>query len=223
MFGVVVRARLRPIGGSTGRVRGQLLREALQRGRTVREDAFDGMLEERWRAHSEVHFTPLDVCRRAAAWLSPSGGGRVLDVGCGTGKFCVVASLVSSAHFVGVEQREALVLQARAVARRVGSRAEFIHADAFDVDWDFFTGLYFYNPFDEIRTGETSRLDATLPQSDERFHACVAEVQARLEQLKPGTRVVTFHGMGGPLPSSYRLAQAQMVGAGMLELWLKAR
>ncbi len=214
------RARLRDPKGPLGPVPPRLI-EGLRGDAPVPEEAFDELLDHRWRPLSRVHWTPIEVCRLAALWLKPLAGESVLDVGCGVGKFCVVASMVSPGEFVGVEQRPQLVAQARAVAKRVGSPARFIQGSAFTVDWRRFSCLYFYNPFDEVREGEPSRIDGSLGPSDALFRDWVALAQQKLEQLAAGTRVVTFHGMGGAMPSSYRMVEAEHVADGMLQLWVR--
>jgi len=55
-------------------------------------------------------------------------GGRVLDVGCGTG--CVTIPVAGRGEAVGVDISEPMIAEARARAEREGSGAEFICADA---------------------------------------------------------------------------------------------
>ena len=47
--------------------------------------------------------------------------------------------------------------------------------------------------------------------------------QAKLEHMPRGTRVVTFHGMGGPMPDNYELMHQTLIGDGPLELWMCRR
>ncbi len=185
-------------------------------------DLFDRQLPAALRYVSRIHWTPPDVAARVAEWLALTPGQRALDVGSGVGKLCVLAGRDSEGVFVGVEQRGALVRQARQLAAAFDVPAQFIHGDAFDVDWHRFDALYFYNPFDETRFSTGLRIDAAIQIGPGVFDALVARTQSRLEAMPAGMRVVTFHGIGGPMPGGYRLAAREEIADGALELWVKA-
>ena len=182
-------------------------------------DDFDLLLDADSRRVSSVHWTPRAVCHRAAELLALQPGQRVLDVGSGVGKFCVLASLVSAGDFFGVEQRESLVVQARSLACSLGSRAEFLHGDAFDLNWSTFDALYFYNPFDEVRFAASSQIDGSIQTGAAHFDRLVARAKSRLAELAVGTRIVTFHGMGGPMPAGFQLQAEEPIADGSIQLW----
>ena len=182
-------------------------------------DDFDRLLSLEARRASALHWTPMEVCHRAAQLLALKPGDRLLDVGAGVGKLCVLGSLVSDGHYVGIEQRAPLVLQARALASSLRSSAEFLHGDAFDLDWTGFQALYFYNPFDETRFPVGSQIDGSIQTGPDVFNRLVAGTQERLRQLPVGTRVLTFHGIGGSMPECYRLDVSERIADGSLQLW----
>lgn len=142
---------------------------------------------------------------------------RVLDVGAGVGKLCVVGAMSSMGMWCGVEQHAPLVDAARKLSRamRVADRTMFLHGDAFALDWREFDAIYIYNPF-EI---------PPLPTTIDRGHriALVARVQERLASLAERVRVVTFNGFGGVMPPSYELMyQERMPVVGVdLTLWVQ--
>jgi hypothetical protein len=147
---------------------------------------------------------------------------RVLDIGSGTGKFCIIASLSVSGLYTGVEQRQHLVAEARRVGRRLGAwRASFIHADAFELDWREYQCLYLYNPFAELMFESDRRIDNFIEAGAERFDSRVSATVSRLASMPAGTRVMTFHGFGGFFPSCYRRLSRRWAGTGDLELWMK--
>jgi tRNA G46 methylase TrmB len=118
----------------------------------VHEDAlFDQQFPRRLQIKSPIHFTPVTVARTAARLLAPRDGIRVLDVGAGAGKFCVVAAReVPCCTFVGVELRPHLVRLAKRLAHRFAvTNATFVCGDALDLDWSEYDAFYFYNPFAE--------------------------------------------------------------------------
>jgi SAM-dependent methyltransferase len=210
--------------GSWVQPTGQALREPLDllaAGGSVPDRVFDRALPRWARPPSRTHFTPVAVARRAAELLVATPGARVLDVGAGIGKFCIVGAVTTDGYFVGVEQRRHLVEAATALVRACGvERCRFVHGDAFALDWTSFQGFYFFNPFTELLPG-MRRLDRTLPQSAETYRRYVQAVEERLELVAPGTRVVTYHGFGGKLCPDWSRQLFEHWGPGPLELWVK--
>jgi SAM-dependent methyltransferase len=184
---------------------------------------FDDQLPVGLQLKAEVHFTPLEVVRQAVALLVPFANMSVLDVGSGSGKFCIEAARVApSARFVGVEWRPHLVQLATRLARDAGrSNVGFIHGNAFDHDWSTYDAFYFYNPFAEQHIDRSFVIDETIAFDPSNFDLYVTAAFERLARARPGTRVVTYHGLGGPLPESYELASAAPTGSDRVELWIK--
>lgn len=77
-------------------------------------------------------FKPLEDLLVQAALAKP--GGRVLDVGCGTGSttLAVARSLGTKSHCIGIDISDPMLAAARARAEREGTPASFIRADAQD-------------------------------------------------------------------------------------------
>jgi SAM-dependent methyltransferase len=189
------------------------------------DDVFDHQLPRRVQMKSSIHFTPVAVARYAARLLAPRAGMRVLDVGAGPGKFCVVAAReVPSCTFVGVELRPHLVRLARKVAMRLGvENATFLEGDALDLDWSEYDAFYFYNPFAEQLHEAAFVLDRTLSFEPSKFLDYVLGARQRLASAPPGTRVVTYHSFGAPAPFGYDLVERHPIGTDCLELWIKTR
>lgn len=153
---------------------------------------------------SQVHWTPVEVSLHAAALLAEGGPRRILDIGAGVGKFCILGALTTPAAFVGVEQRLSLVETARSAAARSGaSRASFVHANVVDVDFAEFDAFYLYNPFYEQIALDSVRIDETIERSYKRFRGYVAATAKKLSDMRSGTRVVTYNGLGGTMPPEY--------------------
>lgn len=187
------------------------------------DDVFDDQLPRKIQIQSTVHFTPVSVARHAARLLAPHPGMRVLDVGAGPGKFCVVAaSEVPSCSFVGVELRPHLVRVARRIAMRMSVvNATFLDGDALELDWSEYDAFYFYNPFAEQLTGRAFALDSQLELMPSKFLRYVTATRERLARARVGTRVVTYHSFGAPAPHGYDLVETHPAGTDRLDLWIK--
>lgn len=196
--------------------------ERLQQGLHVFDFDFDRVYPPAIRAVSSSFWTPVAVAMRAAELLAPSPSSRVLDVGSGVGKLCTIGALVTRATFVGVEHRPHFVELAEQSARLLGARgARFLCKDAKAVRIEDYDALYFFNPFEENLWPPEDRLDASVQLSPARYEAEVLQTERLLDAAPTGVRVVTYHGFGGKMPSSYRLLRSEYVHTGRLELWTK--
>jgi predicted RNA methylase len=183
---------------------------------------FDNIYDDRIRALSAQHWTPVAVAARAATLLTQAGATRILDIGSGVGKFCIVGALATGAEFVGVERREELVAVARAAAWGLGTpRATFVHAsiDAFSLAG--FNGIYLYNPFFEQISRALPLIDETMARSRETYRFFVRATLAKLSALPTPAAIVTYSGFGARLPPEFRLTREEAAGTDRLELWLK--
>lgn len=201
------------------------IRERLRAGRLVTDHDFDLWLPDLVRHHSRRHWTPVGVAMRASQWLAERGVSRVLDVGSGAGKFCVVGALSGTMSFVGVEHRRSLVEAARSLATTfdVAERATFVHGDTSSVDFRSFDALYLYNPFEENLVASSQWIDASVDVNPLRFFRSVSKVEQLLSKMPIHSHVVTYHRFGGRIPDSYDLELARVAGTSLLRLWRKTR
>jgi SAM-dependent methyltransferase len=191
----------------------------LRDGEAVDDDTFDRLYPAPIAQLAERHWTPVGVALRAAQLLAPTADARVLDIGAGPGKFCLIGALSTGAHFTGIEQRDYLVRAALEARARLGvHNAHFIHANLLDMDWSWYDGYYLFNPFAEHVLGG---FDQTTRFHRASFGFYVREVRARLERTRPGTRVVTYHGFGDEPGPGFELISAEPAGTDELVLWVK--
>ena len=148
---------------------------------------------------------------------------RVLDVGAGVGKFCIIAAHeVPRSRFVGVELRPHLVDIARQLAARFEiSNVSFVQGDALGLDWAGFDAFYFYNPFAEHLFDPAFVIDHAIDLAAPNFLVYMMGVRARLAAARAGTRLVTYHGIGAPPPAGYQRVSTHHVGPDILALWIK--
>ena len=186
------------------------------------DDEFDSLLPSELAARSAVHFTPVEVARRATALLAPAAGERVLDLGAGVGKFCIAAALARpDVTFVGVEHRAALVTVARELAGQLGAgNVELIVGDALTLDWTGYTGFYLFNPFGEHAHRGGLALDDEDVRDPDRFFRSAGLMRDRLLAVPPATTIVTYHGFGKRAPRGFDVS-ALTLSSGTLERWLR--
>lgn len=197
---------------------------ALKSGCPVADGVFDRMFPEDLRFISFQHWTPVQVARRASQLLVEAGARRILDVGSGPGKFCIVGALTTNASFTGIERRSSLVEVARQAADRSGAdRAFFFRANALRFPFDYFDGFYFYNPFYEQLNPGLLQIDEANAHSAVLFRRCVLTTREKLARMPKGTAVVTYHGYGGSMAPGYCRVHEENAGDGILCLWTKVR
>jgi hypothetical protein len=110
---------------------------------------------------------------------------------------------------------------AREAAKKLGVRVEFAHGTIDDCDASNAEGIYLFNPFAENLSPRDERLDESVELSEDRFARDITSMQRLLADAKEGTRVVTYCGWGGVMPSEFRLISRQ-ARTGPLELWVKS-
>lgn len=192
----------------------------LARGGSATDRAFDRLLPARLRGHSSTHWTPVEAALQASRHAAFRPGARVLDIGSGVGKFCIVGALANpGASFHGVEQRGTLVAEARALVRRHAvPGATFTHGCAEALDWSRYDSLYFFNPFWE-HMAEEKRIDDAIPLHAGTYLRHVMATHEKLRGLRPGTRVVVLNGFGGDVPEGFRLLAEERVAELELKVW----
>lgn len=202
-------------------IEGQIV-SGFRKGILPSDRDFDSLLPPGIRSRSAMHWTPVRVANTVARYLAPNDGARILDVGAGCGKFCVVGAFSTRGRFYGVEQKRHLYDAAVDLAGRLKQeRAQFIHGDAFSQNWNDFTALYFYNPFGEalFTPGPTEFLAKAEPPHQ--FELSVGLTLERLKGLPSGVRVATYQGFGGYFPASFRRIHSMNIGKGVIEVWAK--
>jgi SAM-dependent methyltransferase len=183
---------------------------------------FDRIYPSWARELSATHWTPIEVARRAAELLAVRADARILDVGAGVGKVCVVGALTTTATFVGIEQRKELVDVAREVAERSGAeRAQFIHGNMTELDWNEFDGIYLFNPFYEHIAEVLAPIGAAIELSPDLYVKYITTTFLKLLSTRIGTRVATYNGFGASMPAGFRLISHEPFGNHFLNVWEK--
>jgi SAM-dependent methyltransferase len=183
----------------------------------------DALLPDAVRRRSPRFWTPVAVARRVGHLLAELRCRRALDVGSGPGKFSVVAAVrAPDVEFVGIEHRPHLVEVARTLAAelRIGN-VKFEVGDATSVSWSAFDAFYVFNSFAENVFSHHERFDDTVLLSPRRRLADLLRVERLLSAVPDGAVLVTYHGLGGPIPGDYECLLAEDLGRGWLRVWRK--
>jgi SAM-dependent methyltransferase len=167
-----------------------------------------------------VHWSPLEVIHIAAHFLVQNETVNILDIGSGSGKFCLAAGYAHpTAHFYGVEQRAALVNEATNVCGRLGfTNVHFMHRNFTQLDFRQFDHFYFFNSFFENLDG-TEKIDDTICYSQNLYHYYSYYLFKELEQMPAGTRIVTYCSWEDEIPGCYQVKASYMDA--LLKCWEK--
>lgn len=188
---------------------------------SVEDEKFDLIYPPRIRRLSSIFWTPVRVAAEAAKMLVKIPGTRVLDIGSGPGKFCLVAASLTDGRFTGVEQRDNLVTVAKAVAAQLGiPEVHFLHVNVTAVDFADYDAFYIFNPFEE-NMDHGRKIDSVVPLSPTLFKRYTSYVATQLGNRPLGTRVVTYAGYANDVPSCYDCEATLFQDD--LKLWVKRR
>lgn len=192
----------------------------LHAGLELSDPEFDAIYPAELQAVSEFHFTPVAVAKMAARFLVDEPGTRVLDIGSGAGKFCMIGACCTTGHFTGVEQRESfwILSQQLATCLEQSNRLRFLHANITDIDFEPFEAVYLYNPFYENVVPAES-IDQSVQLERHLYDDYCGYVKTALEALPSGTRLVTYFSYLDEVPGCYALVSAAFDGK--LKFWEK--
>lgn len=172
----------------------------------INDQHFDNLYSNRMQELSGKHWTPVQVAINAAGFLAEQPGSRILDIGSGIGKFCLVAGQSQpGSHFYGVEQRRELISVSDRAKRLTGiENVTFIHANFTQIDLNKFDHFYFYNSFYENLVEDEYHIDESIDYSLSLYEYYTHYLFKALEKKPRGTKLATYHGFREVVPSGYR-------------------
>ncbi|HEY4416427.1 MAG TPA: class I SAM-dependent methyltransferase [Verrucomicrobiae bacterium] len=186
-----------------------------------RDNQFDLVYPPEVRTLSSIHWTPISVACQAAEFLVPAPGTRVLDIGCGPGKFCTVGALTTKGKFTGVEQRKHLYDIACSVTERSSiSNVTIMHSNIADIEFSNFDTFYLYNPFEE-NWEKSSKIDSAVILSVDLYRKYAEHVARQLALAPLGTRIATYFGYCEEVPLGYTLWERELGQNKNLQFWEK--
>lgn len=171
----------------------------------IDDSEFDSIYPKDILEASEMHFTPIIIAKIAARYLVDGKESKILDVGSGAGKFCMIGSACTDGYFVGVELRENLCSAATLIAEYYNlSNVEFIHSNITAIKFRDYNGFYFYNPFYE-NVCLSGRIDEAVELRRDLFDEYSLYVKQQLSEMPIGTKLVTYFSYLKEIPDSYKV------------------
>ena len=169
---------------------------------------------------ASIHWTPIQVAKKAAEFLSVGKSPKILDIGSGAGKFCLAAAYYQpKAFFYGIEQRKELVKAANTALEILQlPNVSFINENIIDIDLKAYDHFYFFNSFYE-NLDDYFKIDNEIPYSAELYTTYQSYVYKQLEKKSAGTRIATFHSTEDEIPEQYHEVSAS--DDNLLKFWIK--
>lgn len=178
----------------------------LKEGIKITDQKFDNALySESIREVSLTNFTPIDIAIKAAKYLVKKPHVKVLDIGSGAGKFCIVGATCTDGHFTGIEQRLSLHQLAEQISKKQNlTNIDFIHANITSIDFSQYQAFYFFNSFYENLFTD-DEIDDSVILKRELYRAYSTYVNQQLDLMPIGTRIVTYFSACYEIPKSYQV------------------
>ncbi|CDT17343.1 MULTISPECIES: methyltransferase domain-containing protein [Sphingobacterium] len=195
--------------------------KALRSDVNVDDSTFNDLYPPNIKKLAQRHWTPVDVAKMAANYLVQHPNDKVLDIGAGAGKFCLVGASCTAGKFYGVEQRQSLVQISNEIAQKHAiDNVEFIHANIDQISFADYDAFYFYNSFYE-NMDTSCPIDHDIIPDKELYHAYTEYLRKQLVQMPIGTRIVSYWSGWDEIPTSFDLDKTAC--SGLLNFWTKIK
>nr|WP_321229684.1 methyltransferase domain-containing protein [uncultured Psychroserpens sp.] len=177
----------------------------LQLNIEINDHLFNTLYPLRIKKLSERHWTSVEVAKLAADYLVDKPNCKVLDIGSGAGKFCLIGASTTKGRFYGVEQRDSLVKLSQKIAKTNNvNNVEFIHSNITQISFSDYNAFYFYNPFYE-NIDDSLLIDNKVIIDEKLYFSYSEYVENQLKNTPVGTRLVTYWSMWSEIPEGFDL------------------
>ncbi|MEO5581532.1 MAG: class I SAM-dependent methyltransferase [Saprospiraceae bacterium] len=186
--------------------------EYLKANQPIEDKEFNLIYPKAFREIAEFHFTPIPVAIKAATYLANSRSTRILDIGSGVGKFCMIGSVKTKGVFTGVEFRKGLWSISNNIAQKYKiSNVEFICSNITEIDFKAYDAFYLFNSFYE-NIDRSSPINYEIKMKQHLYQTYSTYVRNQLDKLPKGTRVVTYFSYMKEIPDSYKVIKLDFDG-----------
>lgn len=171
----------------------------------IEDPLFNTVYPLRIKKLSERHWTPVEVAKLAADYLVDKPKCKVLDIGSGVGKFCLIGAASTKGCFYGIEQRVELVKLSQRIAKKYQlTNVEFFHSNITQISFSDYDAFYFYNPFYE-NVDDSLLIDTKIVLDEKLYFMYSAYVEKQLKKTPVGTRLVTYWSKWLEIPEGFDL------------------
>ena len=120
---------------------------------------------------------------------------KVIDIGSGTGKFCLIAAKLNpDIHFTGIEINERYWAESIRLKDILGiTNVDFLLQDYKNVDITEFDGIYIFNPFVMSKKDPYGLKFQFGRRQDKEYFEYVKKFKADLYKANPGTKLVMYN------------------------------
>lgn len=192
----------------------------ISQGGTCTDDEFDQLYPDKVRHLSYHYWSTFNLSAKAAILSCYKDKAKILDLGSGSGKFCLVGSLVTNGQFYGVEKRKYLTDIAKNIgALCPGNKPKFIHGDLAEIDWKVFDSIFMFNPLTEYRSAK--QMDEYSQYNLDAYNNYMKLISCKLDEMTKGTRFVAVCEFAFKPPKSYEKIHASMVDGLPFGVWQK--
>ncbi len=191
----------------------------LKLGLEVTDAEFDEIYPTDIQPLSKRHFSPVAVAKMAAEYLADTPNAKILDIGSGVGKFCMIGAACTEGAFTGVEQRENLHSLSVSLAQQYNlSNINFIHGNILSINFKDYNAFYFFNAFYENILVDDS-IDDKVELDKELFFLYSLYLRKQLSKMPIGTKLATYFACSEEIPPNYTVISTQIEGR--FKLWEK--
>ncbi|MBA4056424.1 MAG: SAM-dependent methyltransferase [Marivirga sp.] len=180
---------------------------------------FNAIYPEKVSNLARKHWSSVSVSKLASEFLVDRPGTKVLDIGSGAGKFCMIGATNTKGHFTGVEQRHELAELSTRIAQSYQiHNAKFIHANITSINFSDYDAFYFYNSFYE-NIDRVNKIDDTVILDIKLYHLYSVHIVEQFASLPLGARLVTYCSPLNIIPQTFKLQDSS--NGGLLKFWEK--
>lgn len=185
------------------------IRSRLKNNQAIDDSAFDALYTRSFLDISDRHFSSIYVCQLASRFLSEQKQAKILDIGSGAGKFCLIGALANeNSNFTGIEYRATLHQEAVELKNRFQlSNCAFLNGNILDYPFNDFNAFYMFNPFLEQKD-KTAIIAIDFEHENKIDY--LDFVLCELEKMPLGTRLATYYIDKKLIPNSFSIVKSQV-------------
>ncbi len=183
------------------------------------DESFNLLYPDSLQDIADTHFTPIEVSKIASAYLSENAQTKILDIGSGAGKFCIIGSTHTNGRYTGIEQRASLhQIASDMLSDRAIPNLNFIHGNVTDHRFTDYDAFYCFNPFYE-NICPPGKMNDEVEINTDFYDLYSVYVKDQLDSMPIGTRLVTYFSYLHEVPDTYQLMDSQFDDK--LKMWKK--